>query len=141
MMGGANTKNRLFILHLGVSGMVVRVDRVTVAVNNMPAMVRFYNAAFGADLELIDPTSEFPFHAGHLGNLDLIFCPNSLTQIEAEKNRQQLRLVVEDLETVLAAALRAGGQVLGEVQRAGPAVMVGLSDPDNNSIEVIQYLD
>lgn len=121
--------------------MVVRVDRVTVAVNNMPGMVRFYNAAFGCGLELIDPSSEFPFHAGQLGNLELLFCPNSLTQIEADKNRQQLRLVVEDLRAVVDAALRAGGQVLGEVQQAGPVLMAGLSDPDGNSIELIQYLD
>jgi len=120
---------------------VRRVDRVTVAVNDMPAMVRFYNAAFGCGLELIDPSSEFPFHAGRLADLELIFCPNSLTQIEAEKNRQQLRLVVDALDSVLRAALAAGGQVLGEVQHAGPVIMAGLSDPDGNSIELIEYRD
>ncbi len=115
------------------------IDRITVAVNDMAAMVAFYNAVFGCKLELVDPASEFPFHVGRLGDLELVFCPNSLTQIEATKNRQQLRLVVDDIQATILTGLKAGGTTLGDIQRTDDAVVGGLSDPDGNSIELIQY--
>lgn len=120
--------------------MRVYIDRITVAVNNMPAMVHFYNAVFGAGLMLADPHSEFDFHVGRLGQLELFFCPNSITQIEAEKNRQQLRIVVEDVRETIALAVAAGGQMLGEIHVTDEAIVGGVSDPDGNSIELIQYL-
>lgn len=120
--------------------MKVYVDRITVAVNNMPAMVHFYNAVFAAGLMLADPHSEFDFHVGRLGPLELFFCPNSITQIEAEKNRQQLRVVVEDVHEAIAIAVAAGGQKLGEIHVTNGAIVGGISDPDGNSIELIQYL-
>ncbi len=119
--------------------MVLGVDRVTIAVNDVPAMVDFYNTVFGADLLPVEPGGEFTFYTGKLGQLELFFCPNLITQIVAEKNRQQLRFVVSDVEQTIAAGVRAGGKKLGDIQAADRAVAGGLSDPDGNSIELIQY--
>ncbi len=120
--------------------MTPRIDRITIAANDMASMVRFYNAVFDADLELVDPASEFPFHVGELGELQLLLCPNILTQIEATKNRQQLRVVVDDIQETIAVAVNAGGQKLGDIHATDEAIVAGICDPDGNSIELIQYL-
>ena len=120
--------------------MVLGIDRVTIAVNDMDAMVDFYNSVFGAGLRPVEPSGEFTFYMGKLGQLELFFCPNLITQIVAEKNRQQFRFVVENVETTIAAGVRAGGTMLGDIQTADHAIAGGLSDPDGNSIELIQYL-
>lgn len=120
--------------------MTPHIDRITIAVNDVPAMVMFYNTVFDTGLELVDPTSEFPFHVGELGGMQLFFCPNTITQIEATKNRLQLRVVVEDINDTISAAVAAGGQKLGDIHASDLAIIAGISDPDGNSIELIQYL-
>ena len=119
--------------------MTLHIDRITIAVNDMPGMVAFYNAVFGADLARVSPDGPYDFHLGRLGGLELFFCPNTLTQIQAEKNRVQLRIVVADVAATMQAALAAGGQLFGEQQTTAQTLTAGISDPDGNSIELIQH--
>lgn len=120
--------------------MPVTLDRVTIAVLDMPAMVAFYNTVFEADLLPVEPGSEFEFYLGDLAGLELFFVPNQIPQIVAEKNRQQLRLVVDDVEETITLATRVGGQKIGDVQVGDNFVAGGITDPDGNSIELIQYI-
>ena len=118
---------------------MLKIDRITIAVIQMEEMVRFYNAVFDADLRPVNPHGEFPFHMGHLAGLELFFCPNTIPQIEADKNRQQLRFVVDDIEAVIHTAVMASGNKIGDIQHEENALVGGITDPDGNSIELIQY--
>jgi predicted enzyme related to lactoylglutathione lyase len=113
----------------------MKLDRFTVAVTDMEAMVAFYNALFDAELKAHDP-----FHMGRLGSLELVFCPNYIAEVNAEKNRIQMRFVVADIEAVVAQAEAAGGAAYGERYETDTFIGWGICDPDGNSIELIQPL-
>lgn len=117
---------------------MVQLTRVTIAVNDMSAMVAFYNVVF--DCGLVEVTGT-PFYAGTLAGLRLVFCPNSITQITAEKNRQQLHLTVDDLAAVLVRVREHGGRVQDTVHESGGMKMIGVADPDGNTIELAQLID
>ena len=111
----------------------MRIGRIVLAVERMDAMIAFYDRVFGTDLRA-DPGS--PFHRGTLAGIPLLFCPNELAGVVAEANRHQLRLVVDDLDGVLATVVPAGGRIVngegGDRQR-----VVGIADPDGNTYELV----
>lgn len=111
------------------------LDKFTIATTHTEAMVAFYNAAFDADLKPIHGT---PFYAGTLAGLALMFCPNEIVQIKAEKNRIQMRFTVEDVAAVVARASAHGGGPYGERYEDTTAIGWGIHDPDGNSIELRQ---
>lgn len=114
----------------------MRLVRVTMAVERMLEMVHFYNAVFDAGLSPLG-SSDLPLYKGRLGDLDLLFCPNEILQIQAEKNNLQLTLEVDSLERAVAAAEDHGGGVLTNPEAANE-LRVGLVDPDGNTIEVVE---
>ncbi len=110
----------------------MKIDRVTIAINNMPAMLRFYNGVFDADLKLIDGTE---FYAGTLAEgITVLFCPNDIAQVDAKQNRQQFRFIVEDLKPIRERAAEYGGHVLQQGDTPD-ATTIGVMDPDGNTIE------
>jgi catechol 2,3-dioxygenase-like lactoylglutathione lyase family enzyme len=117
----------------------MRIDRITIAVENMDAMVQFYNAVFDTRLMAVGPQNIPEFYKGRLGEVDLLFCPNSVVEVVAEKNRQQFRFVVDDLEAILVKVGQAGGRTLDDSIRNGTLKVCGVEDPDNNTIEFVQY--
>jgi len=114
----------------------MQVDKFTIAVTDMEGMVAFYNAVFDAGLT---PIPDTPFYAGKLGAMQLLFCPNTITQIEAEKNRIQMRLVVDDIAALIATAAANGGGAYGDPHEDDTQMMHGISDPDGNSFELIRF--
>ena len=117
----------------------MHIDLITIAVDEMDAMVRFYNAVFDARLTPVGPPNVPDFYMGRLGAIDLLFCPNSLFEIEAEHNRQQFRFVVDDLETTLSQVEGAGGQVLTDSFCNGLLKACGVVDPEGNRMEFVEY--
>jgi predicted enzyme related to lactoylglutathione lyase len=115
----------------------MRLDKLTLAVTDGPAMRAFYNAVFDANLQAVEGT---PFHVGEIAGIEIMFCPNEITQIEAEKNRIQLRLTVGDIQKVVAAAKANGGDTYGESYDDASVMFWGVVDPDGNSIELRQVL-
>lgn len=113
----------------------MKINKITIAVNDMDAMVAFYNKVFNADLQ---PIPETPFYAGNLLDFDLIFCPNSITQITADKNRIQFQVVVDDVDALVAKAEQSGGSAYGDRTEHEGIVSWGVGDPDGNSIELLQ---
>ncbi len=113
----------------------MKIDRLTVATTHTEEMIQFYNAVFNARLEVI---SGSPLYRGKLSGMELIFCPNTIVGIEAEKNRIQLRLIVDDLETVIRQAESNGGGAYGERMEEESRIGWGIHDPDGNSIELMQ---
>jgi predicted enzyme related to lactoylglutathione lyase len=118
----------------------MRIDRITIAVTHMDAMVRFYNAVFDAGLKPGAQMGGFQFYGGTLAEIELLFCPNEIAGVVAEQNREQFRIVVDDLEKVRQQAIEAGGSALDDVRITTTSKIAGLRDPDGNTIELIQYL-
>ncbi|MEZ4622927.1 MAG: hypothetical protein R2867_46550 [Caldilineaceae bacterium] len=67
----------------------MKLKGFTIAVTDVAAMVRFYNAVFGTNLQAVEAFG-MRLYRGELAGYALTFCPNSLLAIKAEKNRQQL---------------------------------------------------
>jgi len=51
----------------------MHIEHMTTAVNHMAAMVRFYNAVFGAGLEPTGPEMDDRFHQGTLDGKTVVF--------------------------------------------------------------------
>ncbi|MGJ3240707.1 MAG: VOC family protein [Anaerolineae bacterium] len=111
----------------------MQLDKFTIAVTDMTAMVAFYNAVFDAELKSI-PDS--PFFAGKIAGVDLLFCPNEIAQVVAEKNRIQMLFTVGDVEAVVASAAKHGGGDYGDRHETDTLIGWGIYDPDGNSIEL-----
>ena len=88
---------------------VVHLTRITLAVEDVDLMVRFYNEIFDCGLV---PISGSPLAKGMLVGIEFVICPNSLAQVIADQNRHQLRIGVDDPEALALRAERAGGSVV-----------------------------
>ncbi len=117
----------------------MNIERITVAVTHMTAMVKFYNAVFTADLQPFGPEGSTRFHRGTLAGKKLVFCPNSIVEVEAHQNRQQFHFVVDDVEHTMHQALNNGGQEFNPIQQDGRAKSGAVADPDGNTMEFIEY--
>ena len=103
-------------------------------------MVEFYNKVFDAKLKRIDENDPMGFHLGELAGMQLFLCPNRIAGVLAQQNRQQFRFVVEDVDTLISKAIENGGERYGDTRQDDRARVGGISDPDENSIELIQFL-
>jgi predicted enzyme related to lactoylglutathione lyase len=111
-----------------------RIDRITLAVTHVDAVIAFYNEIFDSGIE---PLGDSPLYAGTLGGVPLLVCPNEIAGVDASQSRHQLRFVVDDIEDVLAHVPLAGGSLLNR-DRVGGRLVVGISDPDGNTYELIE---
>ncbi len=100
-------------------------------------MVRFYNSVFACDLQ--------PFGAlgttlcrGQIAGLRLIFCPNDLLEIKAEKNRQQRSFAVDNLDEIVRLALDNGGSQTQDIADGPTGRTCGIADLDGNTIELTE---
>lgn len=116
---------------------MAHLRRITTAVTNITEMVAFYNAVFGAGLEPLEMAGH-TLYQGQLGGVELIFTPNALLNISAERNRQQFDITVEDAEAALDAALAHGGTLLNHAGMVGGGRRyLSLLDPDGNTIVLV----
>ena len=115
--------------------MPIQLERMTLAATNVDAVVNFYNIVLEAGFEGL-PDS--PLYIGMLGGIEAMICPNTIAQVDANQSRIQLRLRVEDVESVLEAAKANGSSFLNDMATEN-ARIVSVRDPDSNSIELIQW--
>jgi len=111
---------------------VVHLTRITLAVDDVEVMVRFYNEVFDCGLV---PINGSPLAKGTLGGVEFVICPNSLAQVIANQNRHQLRIGVDDPEALALRAERAGGSVVNRSRET--AKIVGIAGPEGNTYELI----
>lgn len=111
----------------------------TIAAVDMDTMVRFYNVVFTADLQPFDAFGTV-LYGGELAGYPLTFCPNSLLQIKADKNRVQLSVYVDDLDATLTAVTTHGGTQLQTPATTQEGRSCGVTDPDGNSIELTERI-
>ncbi|MBI1763309.1 MAG: VOC family protein [Acidobacteria bacterium] len=116
------------------------LNRVTLATNNMAAMVRFYNEVFGAGLESAPPSgaSTTACQQGNLAGINLLLCPNQSARVKAPQNRHQLRFAVTDIEAAVQTVQTAGGKVDGKVTERHGEKLIAVRDLDGNTIEFTQ---
>ena len=116
---------------------MVRIDNITIAVDNIESIVDFYSNTFNLDLNEID-LGEFSMYVGNINDIQVLFCPKSIAGITAVENTIQIRLVVEKIEETIDKAIRSGGGKLGDIQISDGVKTAAIIDPDGNSIELIQ---
>lgn len=115
------------------------ITKLTIAYNRGEEMVRFYNNLFTADLKPIQ-VGGFTFYKGVIAGLILLFCPNEMLRIKAEKNNIQFTVQVDCLDEILSKVIQLGGNQIQEVSRSEYEATVGITDPDGNTIELIERL-
>lgn len=110
--------------------------RVTVATTRMDAMVRFYNEVFHARMKEVE-FGGVTMQLGHVAGVELLLCPNDVSQVRAERNRHMLRVRVGDFDDVLKRVRGSGGEVdAAPIMTSGERI-VAVRDPDGNTIELV----
>jgi catechol 2,3-dioxygenase-like lactoylglutathione lyase family enzyme len=113
----------------------ITLTDLTLAANDMPGMVAFYNAVLAAELQPVEAYGT-TLYRGRLGGLGLLLCPNEIAGVQAEQNRHQLRFRVARFEQALARAKAAGGTLRGEVLGEPGKRLAAVVDPDGNTLEL-----
>lgn len=113
---------------------------LTIAVNNMEQMIKFYNAVFSTNLKPTVNIDDSQFYGGTLAGIQLTFCPNDIAGVVAEQNRQQFRFKVDDLDTVMQNGKANYGTMINPIDEYKGAKVASLADPDGNTIEFVQTI-
>jgi len=113
----------------------MKMTKISIAVNDMDAMVAFYNAVFDCGLSAIPGT---PFHAGTLFGVQLMLVPNSIVGINAEKNRIQFDVQVDDVDALLETVQANSGSLYDDRAETESVIVQGIKDPDGNSFVLTQ---
>jgi len=113
----------------------VQLTQITLATTHLPEMVKFYDTLFGTELQAFKAYGTTLYH-GTLAGIPLVICPNEIAGVEAKQSRHQLTLRVADLLGLLQLVEIAGGGI--HTSAAESIINAILSDPDGNTIEVIQ---
>jgi len=111
--------------------------RIALAATDVPAMKLFYEQVFEAGFEALETPGGIFYH-GQIAGLALTLIPNTVAQVKAEQNRQQLSFLVDKLEPVLDKAELAGGQRHGDILSGPQGRQAAVLDPDGNTIEFLQ---
>ena len=117
-------------------GNMIRIERITIAVTKMEDMIKFYNIMFKSKLHQIGDSG---MYLGKFFDFELLLCSNEFVGIKAEKNRQQFRIVVDNLNGTIAKCIESGGKKYGEIIERENMRIGGSVDPDGNSFEFICY--
>jgi predicted enzyme related to lactoylglutathione lyase len=122
---------------LVMNGITFAISQITIAYNQEDEMVDFYNQLLNADLSPFN-VGDFRFYKGKIGEIGLLFCPNEMLGIKAEKNNIQFTVQVSNLEEILSKVSQCGGKQIQEINKKDGRSSVGISDPDGNSIELLK---
>ena len=117
----------------------MKLTKITIAPVETEKMVRFYDAVFNTQLRPFEAMGTTLYN-GQLAGVPLLFCPNDILDIKAEKNRQQLSFSVENFDSFVQTALENGGELLGDIQEGPQGKVCGITDPDGNSIEIVENI-
>lgn len=107
------------------------IERVTLAITDVDAMVRFYESVFQVSFDRVEAFGT-TLYEGTAHGLPLRLCPNEIARVDARRSRHQLELVVAELEPVLTRVREAGGTVRDEGEVAGRRAAT-VVDPDGNT--------
>ncbi|MEM7457666.1 MAG: VOC family protein [Planctomycetota bacterium] len=113
------------------------VDKITIAVDDMEASVKFYSNLLAAEFEDVE-LAGFTLKNADTGSFEILLCPRELAQVHEDINNNtvQVRFVIEDVESAHERGLADGGTEISAPAESGGRVQSGLRDPDGNSIEL-----
>ncbi|NJO83246.1 MAG: VOC family protein [Blastochloris sp.] len=114
----------------------MRIERVTLAVSDMDAMVRFYNEVFAAGLS---PMADSAMYRGVFGGVPITFCPNDIADVRADQSRHQYRIAVDSLDDTLLKIMTHGGRIKDPVSEEQGERWMSVIDPDGNTLELVEH--
>jgi predicted enzyme related to lactoylglutathione lyase len=115
------------------------LNGMAIAANNIGQMVIFYNKVFNANLFSFS-LGNSTFYQGKIGGLNITLAPNEMVGIQAEKSLYQLSFIVPNIEKAVELARRSGGTQMQQIAIDHTEKYCGITDPDGNSIELIEPL-
>ena len=119
----------------------MRLDRITLAANDVEAMVNFYNAVFRCGLEPAQNTiTDSVLYRGIIGDVTLVIQTNEIMQVDANRNRHQLHFVIENIDKLINAVTQNGGEIISNPAATSVAKTAKIADPDGNIISLFQPL-
>jgi len=115
---------------------MLKIDKITIAVDNMEMMEMFYTATFKLNFTKHD-MGGFYLLTGNLATIQLMLCPKEIAGITASENNIQLRFAVENIKEVVKIGEQSGGTIIEDVHQQNEIKLASLRDPDGNSIELV----
>lgn len=115
----------------------MRIDKLTIAVDDMMAMKNFYSGTFQIEFTAVELFGN-TLYQGSKDSLTILLCPKTLAGVEADINTIQPRFVVKDVAATFRQAVESGGKSLTEVQAHDGEKIAAVRDPDNNSVEFVE---
>jgi predicted enzyme related to lactoylglutathione lyase len=120
--------------------MQYKIQGMTMSITNMETMLDFYMNMFNMTFVEKKMNGNYLYSTTWSG-LDLLFIPAELTKIQANQNRHQIDVIVEDIEKVIDTALKFGGRIIGKLVEDENSKSVGVYDPDGNSILFVEMMN
>lgn len=118
--------------------MSIKIASMTLATTQTQKMVEFYNAVLDAELTAFEPFPSATFYSGNFAGIPLTVCPNTVAGVDAKQNRQQFRVMVDNVHDTFIAALNNGGIELTAIEEQDNLLICSVYDPDGNSIVFAQ---
>lgn len=115
-------------------------NRLMLTTSDLPAMVRFYNEVFAADLQPVEPerAGVLDCQQGNLSGVTFVLCSTQKGKAKVIAQRVPLRFTVSDLAEARQRVEIAGGQVEDDAVEQAETGTVTVRDPDGNPLELIQ---
>lgn len=118
--------------------MSIKIASITLATTRTDKMVEFYNAVLDANLTAYEPFPEATFYSGNFADIPFTICPNTVAGVDAKQNRQQFRIMVDNLHDTFVTALNYGGTQITAIEEQDDLLICSVYDPDGNSIVFAQ---
>jgi catechol 2,3-dioxygenase-like lactoylglutathione lyase family enzyme len=136
---GRSTKAAVSFDEPRAGAAIVALSSVALRVHNMDRMVAFYTEAFGGRFHEVDARgirSQF----GQVGGFTMKLVP--IRDAADFKNFPilQLGFTVDDIQAVIAVAVKHGGRQEGQTIKDGERLHAAIRDPDGNTIELYQTI-
>jgi catechol 2,3-dioxygenase-like lactoylglutathione lyase family enzyme len=114
---------------------MAKISSIAFRVYNMDAMVAFYSEAFQIEFREVD-TYGIRSQFGDVDGITLKFVP--IRESDDFKNFpiHQPGFVVQEVEAVIAIAVKHGGRQEGQTVQAEGKTQAAVRDPDGNTIEL-----
>ncbi len=119
--------------------MSFKISKITLAVNHAKEMADFYNTVFDCQLKEFEAFNS-TLYSGNFCGINLLICPNQIAGVEAQQNRQQFDIEVNDIEKVIKIAISNGGKLFQEITTNETSKTAAITDPDGNSIVLIETI-
>ncbi len=113
------------------------ISGITLATYNHDEMRDFYQSVFSIHFRS-EKSEGYVLYTGKLGEVDLQLCPAELAGNNTEQNRHQLTIAVNNLNETIRRVNRHSGQTTSDVAMYEGKLMVSITDPDDNSLVLIQ---